>query len=74
MTTFPISNWLLSAPAYNRANLALPAGSQHQPEPFSLMELSRSVSRWENEGGAIHENSLPLQSAGAQSNNHIKNL
>ena len=59
MTTFPISNWLLPAPKYKQTKLALPPGNRRPHEPFNLIELRRSLSRWENEGGTISEN-IPL--------------
>ncbi|HJT82570.1 MAG TPA: hypothetical protein VJ719_15345 [Chthoniobacterales bacterium] len=61
MTHFPVSNWLRLAPA-DYSKLALPAISRRQPESFSLVELKRSLSRWENEGGAIPETISPPQS------------
>jgi hypothetical protein len=63
MIPFPISNWLL-LPAAEYSKLALPTIHGRQPESLNAVELKRSLSRWENEGGAIPENVSAPQSAG----------
>jgi len=55
------------------AAAALPeTAAEAEPAIPGLAE--RAIARWENEGGAIHQNITLRHSEGAQSANHIKDL
>jgi hypothetical protein len=53
MTNLSFSNWLLTP------GNALPSSSEKR-EAFCPIQLNGGLARWENEGGAVHENDTVL--------------